>query len=132
MWSFPEDRAPETDDGRVVRIRMDRLTVMNVRNWGEVWLGRELWDKLGLDGFWTSRLGPSRKGTDWLANTAVEELIGPGAITGRSTLYSCLDRVTGSGDRPRMGNFNAGQRGQAPCGHFPSASREDLSMGGES
>ena len=33
---FPEDRAPETDDGRVVRIRMDRLTVRNVRNWGEV------------------------------------------------------------------------------------------------
>ena len=115
---FPEDRAPETDDGQVVRIRMDRLTVRNVRNWGEVWLGLELWDKLGLDGFWTSRLGPSRKGTDWLAlmkaivlyrftdpgselrmhtnwlaNTAVGELIGPGALTGRSTLYSCLDRV---------------------------------------
>ena len=49
---FPEDRAPETDDGQVVRIRMDRLTVRNVRNWGEVWLGLELWDKLGLDGFW--------------------------------------------------------------------------------
>ena len=26
--------------------------VENVRNWGEVWLGLELWDKLGLDGFW--------------------------------------------------------------------------------
>ena len=44
MVLFPEDRAPETDDGRVVRIRMDRLTVRNVRNWGEAWLG--------LDGFW--------------------------------------------------------------------------------
>ena len=31
---FPADRAPETDDGRVVRIRMDRLTVRNMRNWG--------------------------------------------------------------------------------------------------
>ena len=54
-WSmvlFPEDRAPETDDGQVVRIRMDRLTVRNMRNWGEAWLGLELWDKLGLDGFW--------------------------------------------------------------------------------
>ena len=49
---FPEDRAPENDDGRVVRIRMDRLTVRNMRNWGEAWLGLELWDKLGLDGFW--------------------------------------------------------------------------------
>ena len=43
---------PRLDDGQVVRIRMDRLTVRNVRNWGEAWLGLELWDKLGLDGFW--------------------------------------------------------------------------------
>ena len=49
---FPEDCAPETDDGQVVRIRMDRLTVRNARNWGEVWLGTVLWDMLGLDGFW--------------------------------------------------------------------------------
>ena len=115
---FPEDRAPETIDGQIVRIRMDKLVVKNMRNWGEVWLGTELWDKLGLDGFWSVRLSPSRKGTDWLAimkaivmyrltdpgseldmhtnwlaNTAIEELIGPGALTGRSTLYSCLDRV---------------------------------------
>ena len=115
---FPEDRAPETDDGQVVRIRMDSLAVKNMRNWGEVWLGTELWDKLGLDGFWAARLPPSRKGTDWLAimkaivmcrltdpgseldmhtnwlaNTAVAELVGAGALTGLSTLYSCLDRV---------------------------------------
>ena len=115
---FPEDRAPETDDGQVVRIRMDSLAVKNMRNWGEVWLGTELWDKLGLDGFWAPRLPPSRKGTDWLAimkaivmcrltdpgseldmhtnwlaNTAVAELVGAGALTGLSTLYSCLDRV---------------------------------------
>ena len=115
---FPEDRAPETADGQVVRIRMDSLAVKNMRNWGEVWLGTELWDKLGLDGFWAARLPPSRKGTDWLAimkaivmyrltdpgseldmhtnwlaNTAVAELVGAGALTGLSTLYSCLDRV---------------------------------------
>ena len=115
---FPEDRAPETDDGQVVRIRMDSLAVKNIRNWGEVWLGTALWDKLGLDGFWAPRLPPSRKGTDWLAimkaivmyrltdpgseldmhtnwlaNTAVAELVGAGALTGLSTLYSCLDRV---------------------------------------
>lgn len=115
---FPEDRAPETDDKQVIRIRMDRLTVSNLRNWGEAWLGTVLWDMLGLDGFWSPRLPSSRKGTDWLAvmkaivlyrfadpgselrmhsnwlaNTAVEELVGPGALTGRSTLYSCLDRV---------------------------------------
>ena len=128
---FPEDRAPETDDGQVVRIRMDGLAVKNMRNWGEVWLGTELWDKLGLDGFWASRLPPSRKGTDWLAimkaivmyrltdpgseldmhtnwlaNTAVAELVGAGALTGLSTLYNCLDRVmwpAGERKKPRGG-----------------------------
>ena len=53
---FPEESAPDTDDGQVLRIRMDRLAVRNTRNWGEVWLGTVLWDKLGLDGFWRARL----------------------------------------------------------------------------
>ena len=115
---FPEDRAPANGDGQVVKIRMDALQVKNLRNWGEVWLGLELWNLLGLDGFWESRLPPSRKGTDWLAvlksivtyrltdpgselrmhsrwlaGTAVAELLGNGALTARSTLYNCLDRV---------------------------------------
>ena len=118
MKLFPEDRAPQDDSGDVVRIRMNELRVRNMRNWGEVWLGLELWDKLGLDEFWSLRLEQSRKGTDWLsimkaivmyrfsdpgselrmhstwlANTAIEELIGTCALTGRSTLYNCLDRV---------------------------------------
>ena len=126
---FPEEAAPDTDDGQVLRIRMDRLSVRNTRNWGEVWLGTVLWDMLGLDAFWRRRLEPSRKGTDWLAilkaivmyrladpgselamhtgwlaNTAVEELVGAGALTGLSTLYSCLDRVmwpSGEWKKPR-------------------------------
>ena len=57
---FPEDRAPANGDGQVVRIRMDALEVRNLRNWGEVWLGLELWEMLGLDRFWESRLPPSR------------------------------------------------------------------------
>ena len=116
---FPADRAPAGDgDGQVVRIRMDKLSVRNLRNWGEVWLGLELWNRLGLDAFWSVRLASGRKGTDWLAilksivlyrltdpgselrmhsqwmaNTAIAELVGAGALTGRSTLYNCLDRV---------------------------------------
>ena len=61
---FPEDRAPESDDGNIVRIRMDRLSVRNMRNWGEIWLGLQLWDMLELDGFWSKRLVQSRKGTN--------------------------------------------------------------------
>lgn len=135
MKLFPENRAPGTGDDSVVRIRTDRLVVKNLRNWGEVWLGTVLWDKLGLDDFWKARLSSSRKGTDWLsimkaivlyrftdpgselrmhsnwtANTAIEELIGPGALTGRSTLYSCLDRVIWPSDewrKPRAERRNS-------------------------
>ena len=108
---FPSDRAPAEDgDGQVVRIRMDKLSARNLRNWGEVWLGLELWNRLGLDEFWSARLEPSRKGTDWLAilksivlyrltdpgselrmhsqwmaNTAIAELVGAGAFTGRDS-----------------------------------------------
>ena len=135
MKLFPENRAPGTDDDSVVRIRTDRLVVKNLRNWGEVWLGTVLWDKPGLDDFWKARLSSSRKGTDWLsvmkaivlyrftdpgselrmhsnwmANTAIEELIGSGALTGRSTLYSCLDRVIWPSDewrKPRAERRNS-------------------------
>lgn len=115
---FPEERAPESDDGSIVRIQMNRLSVRNMRNWGELWLGLQLWDMLELDNFWSSRIDKSRKGTDWLAllkaivfyrltapgselqmherwfkDCAAEELFGPGVLTGRSTLYNCLDKV---------------------------------------
>ena len=32
---FPEERAPKSDDGSIVRIQMNRLSVGNMRNWGE-------------------------------------------------------------------------------------------------
>jgi len=115
---FPENRAPDDDDGNVVLIKTGELRLVNMRNWGEVWLGMELWSRLGLDEFWGSRLQSSGRGADWLAllkaivmyrftdpgsewrmhgtwlkNTAVEELIGAGALTGKSTLYAALDRA---------------------------------------
>ena len=49
---FPKERAPASDDGSIVRIQMNRLSVRNMRNWGEVWLGLQLWDMLELDNFW--------------------------------------------------------------------------------
>jgi len=123
---FPEDRAPEDADGNVVRIKTEELRLENMRNWGEVWLGMELWSRLGLDEFWESRLPSAGRGADWLAllkaivmyrftdpgsewrmhatwlkNTAVEELIGAGALTGKSTLYAALDRAMYSSEEWR-------------------------------
>ena len=115
---FPADNAPKDDDGCIVRIKTEELRLENMRNWGEVWMGMELWNRLELDRFWEPRLDRSRKDTDWLAllkaivmyrftdpgsewrmhrdwlrNTAVEELIGTGALTGKSTLYAALDHA---------------------------------------
>ena len=115
---FPAENAPKDDNGNIIRIKTEELRLENMRNWGEVWIGMELWNKLELDGFWQPRLARSRKDTDWLAllkaivmyrftdpgsewrmhrdwlkNTAVEELIGAGALTGKSTLYAALDRA---------------------------------------
>ena len=56
---FPEECAPKSDDGGIVRIQMNRLSVRNMRNWGEVWLGLQLWDMLELDDFWSSRIDKS-------------------------------------------------------------------------
>ena len=35
----------------IIRIQMNRLSVRNMRNWGEVWLGLQLWDMLYLTSF---------------------------------------------------------------------------------
>ena len=115
---FPAENAPKDDIGNIIRIKTEELRLENMRNWGEVWIGMELWNKLELDRFWGPRLERSRKDTDWLAllkaivmyrftdpgsewrmhrewlkNTAVEELIGAGARTGKSTLYAALDQA---------------------------------------
>src|ERR1051325_3194371 len=62
---FPEDRAPDTDDESIVRIRLDQLQLCRPRQWGACWIVCELYRELGLDTFWKARLEPSRKGTPW-------------------------------------------------------------------
>jgi len=79
----------------------------------------ELWEQLGLDGFWQDRLRPSREGTRWLhvlKTLTCYRLIDPGSewrlhrlwfdhsamadllgedfgIAGKDTLYRCLDKL---------------------------------------
>jgi hypothetical protein len=50
--------------------------------WGACWLTCQLYEKLGLDGFWAERLPPSRKGTRWdliLQTLVLHRLIAPGS-----------------------------------------------------
>jgi transposase len=62
---FPEERIGAGDDADIVRIRLSQLSLHRPRQWGACWLTGQLWEQLGLDQFWATRLPPSRKGTRW-------------------------------------------------------------------
>jgi transposase len=116
---FPEERSPAVEDDQVVRIRLDQLELRRPRQWGACWLARVLYQKLGLDGFWSDRLRVSRKGTRWdhvLQTLVSYRLIDPGSewrlhrewfdksamadllgadyrLAADDTLYRCLDQL---------------------------------------
>ena len=79
---FPEDRIGPVDDASIVRVRLDAMALRRPRQWGACWLSCQLYEKLGLDGFWAKCLPPSRKGTRWdlILQTLVSyRLISPGS-----------------------------------------------------
>ncbi|MCC5839420.1 MAG: IS1634 family transposase [Opitutales bacterium] len=116
---FPEERAPPIDDESVVQIRLKDLTIERPRQWGACWLACLLYEQLGLDGFWQTRLPDSREGTRWthvLQTLVAYRLISPGSewrlhrewfersamadllgedfsIAEKNTLYRCHDRL---------------------------------------
>jgi transposase len=79
---FPHDRPAPTDDARVVRIRLDQLSLQRPRQWGGCWLALELYRQLGLDTFFAEHLPASRKGTRWdqiLQVLLTQRLLAPGS-----------------------------------------------------
>jgi hypothetical protein len=117
---FPDDvHTLPALDYPIVQIRLDGIQLRRPRQWGACWLACQLWEMLGLDGFWNERLGISRRGTDWLhvlktlvayrlidpgsefrlhrqwfERSAMADLLGASAgIAGKNTLYRCLDRL---------------------------------------
>ena len=119
MCLFPSDRAPPSEVTNPLQLRLNQMTLRRPRQWGGCWLAMELWDQLGLDGFWRSRLPASRKGTnwlhvlktlccyrlldpgsewrlhrDWFKNSALADLLGEDdSVAAKNTLYRCLDRL---------------------------------------
>ena len=107
------------DEVDAVEVRLSEFRLERPRQWGACWLSCELWEQLGLDGFWASRLKPSREGTPWLKvlqTLVAYRLIDPGsewklhrhwfdasamadllnadyALAARNTLYRCLDKL---------------------------------------
>jgi hypothetical protein len=89
------------------------------RRFGDCWLGLTLWRQLGLEGFWSERLGRERGAVDWskvlavlvinrlcqpasefavhrrwFLGSAMDELLGVNfAVADKDRLYRCLDRL---------------------------------------
>src|SRR5213592_4221950 len=80
---FPADRSvPEHAQAHGVQVRLDAMELHRPRQWGACWLACQLYEQLGLDGFWAQRLPDSREGTSWrhiLQTLCCYRLIDPGS-----------------------------------------------------
>src|SRR3990172_8209464 len=109
---FPADGAELPEDARIVRIRLDRVRWTRPREFGDVWLGWHLWQRLGLQPFCERALDAVPADVPWsriAALLAINRLCAPGselAIEARwygSTAPDDLlgvDDARGNTDRP--------------------------------
>jgi transposase len=117
---FPAETAiPEQARTGGIQVCLSDFKLRRPRQWGACWAFCQLWEYLGLDKFWRTRLPTSREGTSWyhvLLVLTAYRLIDPGsewrlhrhwfehsamgdllgedfAIVAKDTLYRCLDKV---------------------------------------
>jgi len=102
-----------------IKVKLSQMQLCRPRSFGDCWLGCELWQRLGLDEFWSDRLDSSRSDIPWakvLKLLVVNRLICPGSefyihrqwfdktamdellntdyrIAAKDRLYRCLDRI---------------------------------------
>jgi len=119
MSLFPDDREVPADVLDSMQVKLSGLELRRPRSFGACWLGCELWQQLGLDGFWRQRLPEAREAVSWekvLQLEVVNCLLDPGsefrlhrqwfvdsamdelletdfAVAAKDRLYRCLDRV---------------------------------------
>jgi hypothetical protein len=113
------DGAAPVDAEDVVEVQLSSLRVRAPRRFGDCWAGCRLWRELGLDEFWSARLGGERGEVPWekvLELLAVNRLLDPRseffvhekwfpetamdvlldgdfAVAQKDRLYRCLDRL---------------------------------------
>ena len=102
-----------------IKVKLSQIQLCRPRSFGDCWLGCELWQKLGLDEFWSDRLDSLRSDISWakvLKLLVINRLIHPGSefyihrqwfdktamdellntdyrIAAKDRLYRCLDRI---------------------------------------
>ena len=118
---FPEERAPEIDDEKIVRIRLDQLELCRPRQWGACWLGQCALPEAGVGRLldcaaarpaarahggircskplvsYRLRIAPGsewRLHREWFDNSAMADLLGADyRLAVADTLYRCLDQI---------------------------------------
>jgi len=116
---FADNAAIVDCDIDSIRVRLSQMQFYRPRAFGNCWLGCELWQRLGLDEFWSARLEDSRcdisrtkvlkllvinrlikPGSEfyihrqWFDKTALDELLNTDfPIASKDRLYRCLDRI---------------------------------------
>lgn len=116
---FPEDREVPADALNAVQVKVKEMELRRARVYGSYWLGCEVWESLGLSGFWEGRLAGGREEVPWakvLQLLVVSRLVSPGsefrlhregfdqsamgdllgcgfAVAEKDRLYRCLDHI---------------------------------------
>ena len=66
LISDREGRAPQQqEEDDVCEVVLSSLCERRPRTLGDCWLGCRLWEKLGLDTFWSQALGDRRGAVEW-------------------------------------------------------------------
>ena len=77
------DNATITEcDVNSIKVTLSQMQLCRPRSFGDCWLGCHLWQRLGLDEFWSARLDSCRSDISWtkvLKLLVVNRLIRPGS-----------------------------------------------------
>src|SRR5207244_2597258 len=79
---FPSEVAVSQDNGNVGRVLLNKVRLERTRQFGNCFLGLELWKRLGLEQFWEERLDQDRSQVPWsrvAAVLAINRLCAPGS-----------------------------------------------------
>jgi transposase len=116
---FADDTTIAERDIDSIKVKLSQMQLCRPRSFGDCWLSCHLWQKLGLDEFWSDRLDSLRSDISWakvLKLLVVNRLIHPGSefyihrqwfdktamdellstdyrIASKDRLYRCLDRI---------------------------------------
>jgi len=116
---FVDDATIAERDIDSIKVKLSQMQLCRPRSFGDCWLSCHLWQKLGLDEFWSDRLDSLRSDISWakvLKLLVVNRLIHPGSefyihrqwfdktamdellstdyrIASKDRLYRCLDRI---------------------------------------